>query len=345
MSTPPHQSGDSIIGTPLGSQGNPADNKVSVVVTTTSESIAMLDSPTYENITTLEDKTISFAAQGTVMNPLQHMTQSCKRQIKMSLAMQDHKNKSDWETLSSKDLFKILKEIFPKKTDISGQTIYEYLSERSKLFDFNLFDQNNLVSQFCAVLTKLETLTIQTGDVKQAIKQLTRDIIHGVGGTEGSKRFLVNEVEKEKPLDLEAYFDFVLKTQFETRKVALEAIRRGILSNMASRTSGEQRKNSLESYASTDEPNLKKGRVDPLNPEEHHLCNGCGRPGHKHRDCIFVKHNHPDHNPDPFIPWHDCKAGVEWSKLGQKYLPARKCLSRKPFDYGPLNEDLKRMSN
>jgi len=46
MSTPPHQSGDSIIGTPLGSQGNPADNKVSVVVTTTSESIAMLDSPT-----------------------------------------------------------------------------------------------------------------------------------------------------------------------------------------------------------------------------------------------------------------------------------------------------------
>jgi hypothetical protein len=114
----------------------------------------------------------------------------------MSLAMQGHKNKADWETLSSKDLFKILKEIFPKKTDISGQTIYEYLSERSKLFDFNLFDQNNLVSQFCAVLTKLETLTIQPGDVKQAIKQLTRDIIHGVGGTEGSKRFLVNEVEK-----------------------------------------------------------------------------------------------------------------------------------------------------
>ena len=134
------------------------------------------------------------------------------------------------------------------------------------MFDFNLFDQNNLVSQFCAVLTKLETLTIQPGDVKQAIKQLTRDIIHGVGGTEGSKRFLVNEVEKEKPIDLETYFDFVLKTQFETRKVALEAIRRGILSNMDSRTSGEQRKNSLESYVSTDEPNPKKGRVDPPTP-------------------------------------------------------------------------------
>ena len=115
MSTPPYQSGDSIIGTPLGSQGNPADNKVSVVVTTTSESIAMLDSPTYENITTLEDKTTSFAAQGTVVNPLQHMTQACKRQIKMSLAMQDHKNKADWETLTAKYLFKILKEIFPKK--------------------------------------------------------------------------------------------------------------------------------------------------------------------------------------------------------------------------------------
>ena len=108
---------------PLGSQINSAD-KVSVVVTTTSESIAMLDNPTYETITTLEDKTTSFAAQGTVVNPLQHMTQSCKRQIKMSLVMQDHKNKSDWETLSVKDLFKILKEVFPKETDISGQTIY-----------------------------------------------------------------------------------------------------------------------------------------------------------------------------------------------------------------------------
>jgi len=110
------------------------------------------------------------------------------------------------------------------------------------LFDFNLFDQNNLVSQFCAVLTKLETLTIQPGDVKQAIKQLTRDIIHGVGGTEGSKRFLVNEVEKEKPTDLGAYFDFVLKTQYETRKVALEAIRRGIVSFIESRDCGQAKK-------------------------------------------------------------------------------------------------------
>ena len=254
--TPPHGSTNFNLGSPLGSQGNPTD-KVSVVVTT-SESISMLDSPTYETITTLEDKTTSFAAQGTVVNPLQHMTQACKRQIKMTLAMQDHKNKSDWETLSIKDLFKILKEIFPKKTDISGQTIYEYLAENAKLFDFDIFDQNKLVTQFCAVLTKLETLTIPAGDVKQAIKQLTRDIIHGVGGTEGSKRFLVNEVEKEKPTDLDAYFDFVLKTHYETRKVALEAIRRGILSHVDSRSCGGQGKVGLAYSAPSDEPLLKK---------------------------------------------------------------------------------------
>ena len=168
MSTPPHKSINLNLGTPLGSQENSAD-KISVVVTT-SESISMLDIPTYETITTLEDKTANFSAQETAVNPLQHMTQARKRQIKITLAMQDHKNKSDWETLSVKDLFKILKEIFPKKTAISGQTIYEYLAENSKLFDFDLFDQNNLVSQFCAV----QTLAIASGDVKQAIKQLTK---------------------------------------------------------------------------------------------------------------------------------------------------------------------------
>ena len=49
----------------LGSQGTPAD-RVNVTVTT-SESIAMVNDPTFEAITTLEDKTTSFQAQGTVV--------------------------------------------------------------------------------------------------------------------------------------------------------------------------------------------------------------------------------------------------------------------------------------
>lgn len=57
------------------------------------------------------------------------MVQACKLQIKRMLAMKNHKNKDNWETLASKELFKVLKEVFPKKTEVSSQTIYEYLGE------------------------------------------------------------------------------------------------------------------------------------------------------------------------------------------------------------------------
>ena len=296
----------------------------------------MLDTPTYETITTLEDKTTSYLAQGTSVNPYQHMTQACKRQIKMTLSMQDHKNKNDWETLEYKELFKVLKEIFPKKTDISGQTVYEYLAEQSKSFDFDIFDQTNLVTQCCAVLAKLETLTIPPGDVKQAIKQLTRDIVHGSGGTEGTKRFLTNEVEKEKPATLEAYFDFVLKTHFETKKAALEAIRRGISPHV------ETKQTNHMSSPTPDEPSTKRTRTELITPNDNASCAGCGRTGHKWKDCAFVSHKHPDHNPDPSVSWHECSNGLEWRKLGERVLPARKNLSKKAFDYGPLNEVLQR---
>lgn len=57
-------------------------------------------------------------------------------------------------------------------------------------------------------MTKLETLKIHPGDDKQAVKQLTGKIIHGVGAPEDIKRFVTNEAQKEKPPSLEAYFDF-----------------------------------------------------------------------------------------------------------------------------------------
>ena len=174
-------------GSSLGSEGTPTD-RVNVTVTT-SESIAMVDDPTFEAITRLEDKTTSFHAQGTVVQPLQHLTVACTRMITLTLTMQAHPNhKNDWQMLNSKELFKLLKEVFPKRTEMAGQTIYEYLNEKAKSFDFNLFDTKTLLSQCCAVLTKLETMTIPPGDVKQAVKQLTRDIIHGVGGKEGAKK-------------------------------------------------------------------------------------------------------------------------------------------------------------
>lgn len=101
------------------------------------------------------------------------------------------------------------------------------------------FDSTKLVTHFCVVMAKLETMTILASNVKHVVIQLTRDI-HGVGGMEGTKGFLVNEVEKEKPSNLEAYFDSALKAHYETKKVALETMRRKILVHVGSRTSGGQ---------------------------------------------------------------------------------------------------------
>lgn len=59
----------------------------------------------------------------------------------------------------------------------------------------NSTNDNRLVTQFCAILTNLETLMIPLGHVKQEIKQLILNIIHGVDGTEKLKRFLVKYEE------------------------------------------------------------------------------------------------------------------------------------------------------
>ena len=259
----------------------------------------------------------------------------------MTLKMRHHPNKDDWDTLPTKEMFKVLKEAFPKGTDKSGQTIYEYLGEKAKLFDFDIFDLTKLVDQFCEVLQKLDTMQISPGDVKQSIKQLTRDIINGVGGTEGTRRFLSNEVEKEKPSTLEAYFEFILSTHYETNQVALEAIRRGIITHLDEGSSREQGKTDRQSSMQPGEPSAKRPRTELITPNSGY-CNGCGRVGHRWKDCAFVKYGHPDHNADPTIAWPDCPSGIEWDKLGEKTLPSRRNLARKPFDYGPLNEVLRK---
>ena len=218
----------------------------------------------------------------------------------MTLTMKNHPNEDNWETLAMEELFKLLKKIFPKKADMSGQTIYEFLGEKAKSFDFDLFDHSKLVEQVCTVLTKVETMTIPPGDVKQSIKQLTRDIIRGVGGTEGTKRFLTNEVEKEKPSDFEAYFAFVLKTHYETKEVALEAIRRGIISNPDNRISGSPGNVRPSSDQPNEDTTSKRTRLEVITPT-YNFCNGCGRIGHKWKECIFVKFNHPDYNSNSAV--------------------------------------------
>jgi hypothetical protein len=121
-------------------------------------------------------KTTSFAAQGTMVNPLQHLTQTCKRQMKITFAMKYTKIESEWETFYIKDLFKILKKIFPNRTYISVKPFMSSTWQKTlKLFDFDLLDQNILVSQFCAVLTKVKTLSIPSSDVKKAIKSFEND--------------------------------------------------------------------------------------------------------------------------------------------------------------------------
>jgi len=339
--SPTNSNNNPPLGSPLGSQGTPSD-KIKVTVTT-SQSIEMIDKPSYSAFVKLEDQTTSFAAQGTVVNPIQHMTQACKRSVDMTLTMQDHANAADWTTLRSKDLFKTLKEIFPKASDASDRDIYKLCSEEAKNFNFDIFNQAQLVEAFVSLLQKLEGMTIATGDVKQTIKQLTRDILNGVGGTSESKRFLVNEVEKEKPLTLEAFFQFILKTQHDTKKVALEAKRRGILPAVDNRQI-EGLDQLARTASSLVDPNLKRPRTESTPPIERSggLCNGCGRLGHKWKDCIFVKFKHPDCNLDPTVAWVDSHSGIAWKNSDETYLPSRKKISKTPFDFGPLNEALKR---
>ena len=328
------------LGTPLGSQSGPANDKISVTVTT-SQSIEMIDKPSYKAFVKLEDQTTSFASQGTVVYPVQHMTQACKRSIDLTLTMQDHVRSADWETLVAKDLFRLLKEVFPKAANASGQDVYKLCCDEAKNFNFDIFDQAQLVEAFVSLLQKLELVTVEPGDVKQAIKQLTREILDGVGGTVNSKQFLVNEVEKAKPSTLEDFCKLVLKTQHEkTKKIAMEAKRRGILPpDGLPSMSREQH----DQENPPDEPSYKRRQTDLSTPSDTAAaCPGCGRAGHKWKDCTYVKFKHPDANSDPSVAWSDTLAGREWSKLGELFLPSRKNWQKKPLDYGPLNEALRR---
>lgn len=95
---------------------------VNVVVTTGAGEISVVDNPTYESLTGLRDKLLSHLAQGTAVWALNYFSRNCKRVTQPVLVMQDHANRGDWEQLPLDDLFRMLLGIFPKNTELMGQS-------------------------------------------------------------------------------------------------------------------------------------------------------------------------------------------------------------------------------
>lgn len=93
---------------------------------TTSQSVEMIDKPSYGAFVKLEDQTTSpsFAPQGTMVLPVKHMTQARRRAANLTPTVRDHARKADWETLIARDLvLRLLKELLPKAANASGQDI------------------------------------------------------------------------------------------------------------------------------------------------------------------------------------------------------------------------------
>ena len=200
MSTPRKTQDD--LDLPRRSLGGPicqtenlsASDKVNVVVTT-AEHITMLDDPTYENIIGLRNKIESFLALGTAVKPMNHLTPNCKRVMQTVLFMHGHVLWDDWDSLSVEDFFRVLTEIFPKITEMAGQSMLEYLAHEAPNFEFNVLDQTKLVKQFVLVETTLDTINHDANDMAFAIRQLTNDITKGIG-SDKVKKFIQEGIKR-----------------------------------------------------------------------------------------------------------------------------------------------------
>ena len=199
------------------------------VVVTTSNPVTMLDAPDYDALTKWQAQIEAFQAAGTNVNPLGQMTPNFKAVVNIYLTMLKHAHQADWEMfLAPKELFRVLREIFPKNGDTRGQNTFDYLTGESKQLDLNLMDQLPLIKQIAVVRAKLDAMQISASDEKHAIKQLTQDIGQGRNANKSCKSFLQDELKRKKPETINDFFDTLLRTQHETRQAVLEVIRRGV---------------------------------------------------------------------------------------------------------------------
>jgi hypothetical protein len=82
---------------------------------TTTDTISMVDIPTFDTIDTLRNRVISAASQGTKVQILNHLSENAKRIINLNLGMREHANLNDWQTLPNDNLaLESLKRDFPE---------------------------------------------------------------------------------------------------------------------------------------------------------------------------------------------------------------------------------------
>ena len=123
-----------------------------------------------------------------------------------------------------------------------------------------MLDQTKLVKQFVLVETKLDTINHDANDMVFAIRQLTNDITKGIG-SDKVKKFIQEEVKRLKPTTFKDFFNYILKTQFETRKATLEVARRGVFNLSSMGTHHEPVP--LNSASSTDQQPQSQKRPRP----------------------------------------------------------------------------------
>ncbi len=312
------------------------------VVVTTSNPVTMLDGPDWYDLTKWQAQIEAFQAAGTNVNPLAQMTPNMKAIVNIYLSMLKHAHQADWETLVPKELFRVLREIFPKNSEARGQNCFDYLTGESKQLDLYVMDQLPLIKQIAVMRAKLEVMQISAGDEKHAVKQLIQDISQGRNASKPCKSYMQDELRRKKPDTINEFFDTLLRTQHETRQAVLEVIRRGVYSYPP----GE---NPDGVASSTDETHPKRPRHElppgaPPGPPQipQNFCKACGRAGHGWDSCAFKTHGHPDHNPDSTVPWRQSTPGDAWLKRDWKVCPVRMTLSGKHFDFLPLGKALRR---
>ena len=232
--------------------------------------------------------------------------------------MREHVNLHDWQTLPNDNLWKILKEIFPKDNKADNQKLGDCIqgvvvSQSTYVGLFNFLDQTKLVTKFSDVQAQLQGLTWTPADEEQAVKTLCLSI---------PSPWLREEIKKKKISKIDDFIVAVLKEQYKTKEAIAEVVRRE-----AFKLSDVQhpRKTSSEGMSDTNASELKRKKLPDL-------CNSCGGRGHSFERCAYRKAGHPDHNPQEDTPWNLSDKGKAWLTKGAANIPGNKQLDGHRFD-------------
>jgi len=161
----------------------------------------------------------------------------------------------------------------------------------------------------------------QAAAVTQVIKQL-RESLPKEHQRYLESKFILDRVVQEKITgSIEIFTDEILRQIVSNRLQIAKILERGLYTDPA--PVFKRARDGTE--AAKSEPSHKKTRGD--------ACNACGRMGHTHSDCSFVKQKHPDINRNHAITWADSANGKAWKAKGKDTLPGTLTLSGAPFAF------------